>query len=243
MSKEHGTEIVVIMDRSGSMQKVRHDMESGLNHFVEDQRNLNDSGCKFTLIQFDSQHECVYDGVPIADVPPIALRPRGRTALLDAVGETLSSLLERKPEGKVVVLIVTDGRENASREWTRASVESLVKECEAAKWEIVFLGANVDSFAEAHRIGVSRAKAANYDPTSRSVKSTFETLSGKAASYRMGRARTMDFTAREREGIKAGEGIAGRNRERSCSCHGHMRSMGGTESYVHATDCKPSRRQ
>lgn len=210
MSRKHGTEIVVILDRSGSMQKIRRDMEGGLNRFVEDQRNLNESGCKFTLVQFDNEYERVYDAVPIGDVSPIALRPRGSTALLDAVGQTLSSLIERKPEGKVVVLIVTDGRENASREWTRPAVESLVNECEAAMWEIVFLGANIDSFAEAHRIGVTRAKSANYDPTSRSIKSTFETLSGKAAAYRTGRARTMDFTAREREGIKQGEGIAGR---------------------------------
>jgi len=211
MSQENGTEIVVIMDRSGSMSRIQQDMEGGLNNFVEEQRDLNVGECNFTLVQFDSQYERVLDSVQIADVAPIRLRPRGSTALLDAVGKTLTSLLQRKPEGKVVVLIVTDGHENASREWTRGAVTPLVKACEAMGWEIVFLGANIDSFAEARRIGVTRGKAANYDPTARSVRSAFGTLSGKASAYRSGTAKSMKFKAREREDIKAGEGNAAAN--------------------------------
>jgi uncharacterized protein YegL len=233
MSQEHETEIVIIMDRSGSMESVRFDMEGGLNEFVEDQRNLNDGGCRLTLVQFDNQYELVYDAVPIADIPPIELDPRGITALLDAVGKTLTSLLERKPEGKVVILVVTDGHENASHEWTRRSVAALVRDCEAAEWEIVFLGANIDAFAEARSMGVNRTKAANYDANRKSVRSMFGTVSSKTSNFRTGRASSMDFSSRERDDIKAGEGITGMTHARPCSCHGRIRSASGADVYVH----------
>ena len=202
MSEQNKTEIVVILDRSGSMQRIRHDMEAGLDEIVSEQRAFSDDDCAFTLVQFDNRYEKVLDQIPIDLIRPIRLHPRGSTALLDAVGETLTSLVARNPQGKVVVMIVTDGHENASQFWTRSGVQRLVQDCEERGWEILFLGANIDAFTEGRRIGIDRAKAVDFDPNTRSVRRALKTMSAKTAAYRGGRARGMDFTSEEREEIK-----------------------------------------
>ncbi len=114
--KQDYTEIVVLLDRSGSMQHGKDDHEGGLMSFVEDQQQL-EGNVRFTLIQFDNVEPCeiVYDGVPIADVDQIKLIPRGGTPLLDAVGLTIAHVAERLADTKpdqVVVMIITDGQEN-----------------------------------------------------------------------------------------------------------------------------------
>jgi len=159
------------------------------------------------------------------------------TALLDAVGETLSALRARKPKGNVVVVIVTDGYENASRKWSRHAVAQLVRECEADEWEIVFLGANIDSFAEARRMGIDLRKTANYDPQSASVRSAFDVVSRKTRAHRRNRNRKMDFADRERERIKPGEATGNSDRN-PCACGGFRRSRSGREEYVHAPECE-----
>src|SRR5687767_5131529 len=121
--KQDYTEIVVLLDRSGSMQHGKDDHEGGLMSFVEDQQQL-EGDVRFTLIQFDNVEPCeiVYDGVPIGDVDQIKLIPRGGTPLLDAVGLTIAHIAERLADAKpdqVVVMIITDGQENSSREYRR----------------------------------------------------------------------------------------------------------------------------
>lgn len=150
-------DILVILDRSGSMQDAKSDHEGGLRSFVEDQRGL-DGDVRFTLVQFDTQNPCeiVYDRTPIADVKDVLLIPRGGTPLLDAVGRAVSHLrAELPPNENVVVLVITDGEENDSHEWTKDRVKSLVAELEGKGWSFLFLGANVDAFAEAAAIGIS----------------------------------------------------------------------------------------
>lgn len=163
------TEVIVLLDRSGSMQSRKADHEGGLRSFVEDQKKL-DGECLFTFIQFDSENPCdvVYDGVPIQEVKDISLVPRGGTPLLDAVGLTITRLDGRLGSGKLedtfaVLLIITDGGENESRQFSKEQIQKLIKDREALNWKVLYLGANVDAFSEAGRIGLSASNAANFD--------------------------------------------------------------------------------
>lgn len=157
-------DILVILDRSGSMQDAKTDHEGGLRSFVEDQRGL-EGDVRFSLVQFDSQNPCevVYDRTPIADVKDIVLIPRGGTPLLDAIGSAVSHLrVKLADDASVVVMVITDGEENASREWDKDRVKSLVSELEAKGWSFLFLGANVDAFTEAAALGVGAAASMGY---------------------------------------------------------------------------------
>jgi hypothetical protein len=160
------TDITVVMDRSGSMEACRTDAEGGLNQFVEDQKRQGGEAL-FTLVQFDHEYEFVHKGVPVRDVPRLTLVPRGSTALLDALGraivetgERLTAMPEADRPGLVVFVILTDGGENASREYTRAKVKEMVEHQQNAyKWKFTYLGANQDAFAEAGSIGIPMARS------------------------------------------------------------------------------------
>lgn len=149
-------DLLVILDRSGSMQDARDDHEGGLRSFVKDQCEL-EGDVRLTLVQFDSQDACeiVFDRVPIREVPvaEIQLIPRGGTPLFDAVGRAVAHVKKFNPE-RVVAMIITDGEENSSREWTLPQVKKLVESCEKQNWQFLFLGANIDAFANASAMGV-----------------------------------------------------------------------------------------
>lgn len=163
--KDH-SEFVILLDRSGSMQDAKDDHIGGLKSFIEDQKKL-EGDVRITLIQFDTQAPCevLYSRTPIEQVEEVDLVPRGGTPLLDAIGLGIAhyrqSLGEDKPD-QVIVMIITDGQENSSREFTRERVRSLIAEQEAKGWTFLYLGANVDAFAEAGQIGVRTDYAANY---------------------------------------------------------------------------------
>lgn len=183
------TEIVVILDRSGSMQTAKADHEGGLRSFVEDQKSLA-GDVRFTLIQFDSTDPCevVYDGTPIADVGGIDLVPRGGTPLLDAIGKAAAHVekrvAERKPD-QIIVMVITDGEENQSREWTRDRIKQRVTELEASGWKFLFLGANIDSFAEAAAIGVSHGTSMDFANNTVGAKALYRGLSANVRSARV----------------------------------------------------------
>jgi uncharacterized protein YegL len=158
MSKEY-MEIVVILDRSGSMMSGRSDHEGGLKSFVEDQKKLG-GDVRFTLVQFDHVDPCevIYDGVPIENVDKIELLPRGGTPLLDAIGRAVAHVDARigsKTPDQVLVMIITDGEENESHEWTREKVKALIAEKEKKSWKFLYLGADVDAFHEARSLGIN----------------------------------------------------------------------------------------
>lgn len=212
-----GIEIVVIMDRSGSMESVRSDMQGGLNNFVEEQQKI-DGDATLTFARFDDRYEMVHEGVPIRSVEAdeLELSPRGMTALHDGVGKTLSTVWDNRRDakvrnGKVVVLIVTDGLENASTEWTKTGVKEKIEVCEANGWEIVYLGANVDAFSEGGQLGTTIGKSVGYDPTAASIAAMYTALNTSVSNFRSGDADGVVFTAAQRNSIKAGEGFrAGR---------------------------------
>lgn len=191
MAKKDLTEIVVILDRSGSMQAIRSDMEGGFNKFIEEQRKLPGE-CAVTLAQFDTEHDIVYSAKPLADVPPLSLIPRGFTALYDAVGRTVSTVGERlskmadadRPE-RVIVVIITDGQENASKEFTQAQVFDMVKhQREKYSWEFVYIGANQDAFAVGQSVGANITS--NYAANAAGTAGMFAGVSKGISSYRGG---------------------------------------------------------
>lgn len=184
------TEIVVLLDRSGSMQTAARDHEGGLNSFVQDQRELA-GDVRFTLILFDSQNPCEvqYDGVPIEQVGQCRLIPRGGTPLLDAIGRGVAHVRERvEKSGRtpdlLVCMIITDGEENSSTEFTKAQIKSLIEDREKHGWKFLFLGANVDAFAEARALGVGAAAALDFANTHVGTQSAYSSLTSNTRNAR-----------------------------------------------------------
>lgn len=183
--------ISVILDRSGSMDAVRDDTIGAFNGFLKDLQG-QDGRTLLTLTQFDSQSvDVVFDAAPIDRVPPLTQHtfvPRGMTPLLDAVGGTLSSM-QRTIErigwtGSVLVVVITDGHENASQSWTRTSVFALVKALEQAGWAFTYLGAGPDAYAEASAIGVHAGSTSAWVPDGDNVKEVGKSVARQALRHR-----------------------------------------------------------
>ena len=189
------TEIIVVLDRSGSMVTIAHDMRGGFDTYMKDQQKLSGE-CVVTLCQFDEQYDVVYEAKSIADVPPLELVPRGWTALYDAIGKTITSagerfraLLEEERPGKVLFVIITDGMENSSKEWKQAAVkEAIERQTAVYKWEFVFFGANQDAVTTGAGLGIRAANSVTYTACSRGVEQMSSVLSAGTTNYRGGGA-------------------------------------------------------
>lgn len=183
------TEIVIVLDRSGSMVSIMEDTIGGVNTFLKQQKEAP-GDANFTLVQFDDQYEVVHDGVPIGDVQDLSTEtfvPRGATALLDAIGKTINRIKSRTAlltPDSVVFAIVTDGQENRSREFNHSAVMELIQAQEAQGWQFVYLGANQDAIKEAAKFGVRSATACCYTANSVAVDNAWTSLSSNVANYR-----------------------------------------------------------
>ena len=165
------TELVFIVDRSGSMAGMESDTIGGVNAVLEKNREA-DGEMVVSIVLFDHETQVLRDRVPIKEVPLLTDRDyqvRGCTALLDAVGGSvkfIKKIQQYLPEearpSKTVFVITTDGYENASRQYTYPAVKRLIEEQTEAGWEFLFLGANIDAVSEAARIGISADRAATY---------------------------------------------------------------------------------
>jgi hypothetical protein len=202
--KENSTLIAALLDRSGSMSFIQKDTEGGFNAFIEDQKELSGSA-EVTLSQFDTEYERVYSNVPINDVPRFELKPRGGTALVDGigrlvteVGEELAARDESERPETVIVLVMTDGHENSSQEWSADKVKELVKQqTDVYNWKFVFLGANIDAVEVGGQYGFAANNSMTYGANTRGVTATFNTASGLLGAYRGG-AGYAEFTDAER---------------------------------------------
>lgn len=195
MANPSVTSIHVILDRSGSMQQVRSDIIGGFNAFLADQR-AHPSDAWLTLAQFDDQYEVVLDHVSLGDVPELdEMRyvPRGATALLDAIGRTINAahatiaqLPEEHRPGKVIFLVMTDGLENASKEFRKADVVASIEARQKSDgWEFVFVGADLASIGEAEQLGFTRGKRLNADlKSSAGVRKAYAEVSKGLSRYR-----------------------------------------------------------
>ena len=172
------TEIAFIFDRSGSMESMTNAAISGFNEFLKAQQStFDDHGqpipATFTLILFDHEYLAVHNRQDIQAALPLNLDtyvPRGNTALLDAIGRTIDEIgneLAATPEAnrpaKVIIAILTDGEENASRHFSMADInQRITHQTEKYQWEFMFLGANQDAIATASRMGISAYNAATF---------------------------------------------------------------------------------
>lgn len=183
------TDVVVVLDRSGSMGACKESAESGLNHFISRQKEMPGESL-FTLVQFNHHYEVVHQGAPMQQVGDCKLEPAGTTALLDAVGRTvvetgerLAAMNEADRPGLVVFVIITDGQENASMKYPRHQIKEMIEhQRNVYNWQFTFLGANQDAFAEAGGIGIEQRGTANF-----SAKRAYYAF--EAASANVGRLR------------------------------------------------------
>lgn len=187
------TEIVVILDKSGSMGIIRKDAIGGFNTFLKDQK-AHPGEANLTLVLFDNGYT-LHPAVPIQEVPELdesTYYPGGGTALLDAMGRAITETGKRladkaeadRPD-KVIVVIITDGEENSSHEHNRKQIAEMIKRQEETyKWKFLYLGANVDAFAEAHGMGISKQAAAGFKATPRGMAQAYSVSSRVVGSYR-----------------------------------------------------------
>lgn len=195
------THIKVVVDRSGSMASCRSDMIGGLDQFFEDQAKLP-GRCLVDYSQFDDRYENVFFDKNVKDARAV-LQPRGLTALVDAIGksvtefgEKLAALPENERPGKVIVVVVTDGFENASTEWTADKVKELVKQQQDEySWDFVFLGANMDAVSVSAQYGFQGGSTLTYN-TANPVLAT-ASLSGYVSRTRTAGSAT--FTDEDRQ--------------------------------------------
>lgn len=188
------TELVFILDRSGSMSGLEKDTIGGFNSMLEKQRK-EPGDAVVSAVLFDNETEVIHDRVVIADVPNLTDKEyfvRGCTALLDAVGGAIHHIgnvhkyarKEDVPE-KTLFIITTDGMENASRHYTYDKVRNMIeRQKERYGWEFLFLGANIDAAAEAKRFGIDESMAANYHCDEVGTVLNYEVISEAITSVR-----------------------------------------------------------
>lgn len=212
--------LAVVLDRSGSMASIADDMVGGFNTFLAEQRG-KPGQCAVTLVQFDGKDpfEFLVDGMPLAEVTDLDRSryvPRDMTPLLDAVGRMIAHVDARqsaRPDEDQVVLIITDGLENASREFSYRQVAELIKAREEKGWAFVFLGSDAEVMAEAVRMGTSAANRAQWAKSSAGTKLLWEETSDAMTTHRSKAAslRKMDsmrmWEERERRNREEDEGL------------------------------------
>ena len=192
--KKNLTELVFILDRSGSMSGLEADTIGGFNAMIEKQKKEEGEALISTVL-FDNDMQVIHDRVPLDSVPALTEKEysvRGCTALLDAVGGAIHHIgnvhkyarEEDRPE-KTLFVITTDGMENASRRYTYDKVRSMIEyEKEKYGWEFLFLGANIDAAREAARFGISADRAANYHADHRGTGVIYEAVSQAVCQVR-----------------------------------------------------------
>ena len=192
MKKTNKTELIFLLDRSGSMSGLESDTIGGFNSMLERQKE-QEGEVRVTTVLFDDRYELLHDRVPLSQVPPLTREQyyvRGCTALLDAMGKTIRRIAQARrvtPEAerpdKVLFVITTDGLENASRRFRARDVRTMVERTrEKFGWEYLFLGANIDAIAAAAEVGISAERAVDFHPDAQGMETCFASLS-RAVSH------------------------------------------------------------
>ena len=200
------TELVFILDRSGSMAGLEKDTIGGFNSLIEKQRKEPGTAVVSTVL-FDNESEVIHDRLPLESIPPMTDKEyyvRGCTALLDAVGGAIHHIgnvhkyarREDMPD-KTLFVITTDGMENASRRYDYERVRKMIqRQKERYGWEFIFLGANIDAATEAKRFGIAPERAANYHCDETGTALNYEVISDVVCTVRMGVDIDEDWKAR-----------------------------------------------
>lgn len=191
------TEIIFILDRSGSMESIRKDIIGGFSSFLEEQKKIP-TDCKVSFYQFDTGNprvETIYEQRILKEVPLLNMEtfvPRGGTPLYEAiatvvqkVGERFANMPEEERPEKVLVVTITDGEENSSIGWTAKQIKQMIQHQEEKyKWEFVYLGANQDAWAVGDTMGVKSSSTLAYVASKGGTEALFMSLSSKTAAYR-----------------------------------------------------------
>lgn len=192
--KNNITEIVFILDRSGSMSGYEADTIGGFNATIEKQKKL-DGVCYVSTVMFANQSKVIHDRVRLEEIEKMTEKDYqvgGGTALLDAIGRSIHHIgnvhkyarPEDVPE-HTIFIITTDGMENASRQYDSATVKRMIsRQQEKYGWEFIFLAANIDAVETADRIGIRRERAANYRQDREGMRASYEAMSEAIASVR-----------------------------------------------------------
>jgi uncharacterized protein YegL len=210
MAKKIITDITIILDRSSSMLTIKSVTIEGFNSFIDEQPGQ----ANLTLVQFDlpsyvftrDWYETTYNAIPIADAKHLTNQsfvPRGSTPLLDAMGKAITEtdarmkvLPKTKKPNKVVIVVITDGEENSSKEWTQQKIKELIEsKQEKDKWEFVFLGANIDAVKTGGMYGFKSTNTMDFAANSIGTRSSYESLTSNLTSYRVGKTSNMGFTS------------------------------------------------
>jgi hypothetical protein len=210
--KQNYTDINIVLDRSGSMESVKDDTIGGFNAFLNSQKAVSGEAT-ITLVQFDNEYQTVYRAISLERAQPLdntTFVPRGSTALLDAIGRTvvetgrrLADLSEDSRPDKVIFVILTDGFENASREYDNHRINDMIQnQRDNYKWEFVFLGANQDAIATAGNMGIQAANAMTYAANSVGTALAFEAVADNIAQYRQNAAPSPAFSQIDRDNQK-----------------------------------------
>jgi len=187
------THIICILDRSGSMGSIIGDAIGGFNEYINKQKQLPGKATVTTVL-FDDYYDVIYNNVDIKEVENITRdvwSPRGTTALNDAIGKTINSeminikkLAKKDRPNKVLVVIVTDGHENASREYKGSDIKTMITEQEKNDWQFIYIGADQDAFSVGTNLGFSGGNTLKYSNTSIGNQTMFASVSDATAKYR-----------------------------------------------------------
>ncbi|MCT2536937.1 VWA domain-containing protein [Aquibacillus koreensis] len=189
------TEIIFLLDRSGSMSGLEGDTIGGFNAFLKRQNEL-EGKTRLTTVLFDDQYEILWDGIEASMVRLTNAHyyVRGMTALLDAVGKTivdvgyrLSRTIDQEKPSNVIFVITTDGLENASKEYNYEQVNRLISQKqEKDEWKFVFLGANMEAGMEANKLGISEKDAFDFEASMTGLSKMYETVNNIVCEKRLG---------------------------------------------------------
>jgi len=179
------TEIICILDRSGSMNQMANEVINSFNHFINIQKELpiTNGEDKLTLVLFDDKYEVVHNRIPLSRTPALTSSvyfTRGMTALNDAIGKSINSVDPTKRN--VIVLIQTDGEENSSKEYKSDQIKRLIKEKENLGWEFNFVGAGLDAFKQGETFGLRNNM--HVEQTSYGIQKSMSFLNTQCSNYR-----------------------------------------------------------
>lgn len=187
------TELVFILDRSGSMSGLESDTIGGFNAMVEKQRK-QEGTCYVSTFLFDSETDCLHDRLELSSVPQMTDKDYsvgGCTALLDAIGEAIEHIKKihkyaRKEDvpANTMLVITTDGMENASKKYSSAEIKKMISAQKERGWEFLFIGANIDAVETAAKYGIAKDRAVNYNADKKGTRVVYEALSKAVSGVR-----------------------------------------------------------
>lgn len=192
-------EVVALIDRSGSMTGKESDTIGGINATIDElkQNKVDENGnstsiVKFSIKFFDHEEKLMINSLDIENITPLKisdLKPRGQTALLDAMGNTISYFINKKmcdPSSfdTCIIYVATDGIENCSKKYTKDNIKNLIEQAKQFSIQILYLGANQDAILEANQFGIDATQAINYSETSETIEAVYRSAARVAKRYR-----------------------------------------------------------